>query len=165
MVLFESSSDIIPALAKRKVNIFELIEPYFKQDLSISEIANLTGFSRYIVWREINLHKKRIRSAQPSILDAWRKSAGRKAARPPFGYCVFEGLITKEPIEYPVLQLITRLWNQGRSVNSIINKLKEKKIKSRTHKEWAYGVIRTIVQRIDDGTYQKWESKINSPKK
>lgn len=164
LVSFGASLDSIPVSAKRKVNKFELIEPHFKQGLSISEIANITGFSRYIVWREINLHKKRIRNAKPSLLEAWRKNAGRKAAKPPFGYCVFEGMVTKEPVEYPALQLISRLWNQGGSVNSIMDKLKEKKIKSRTNKEWAYGVIRTIVQRIDDGTYQKWESKLNSPK-
>jgi Recombinase len=96
-----------------------------------------------------------MRSATSVPFDTWRKRNGKTKARPPYGFCFFEGRVIKSPTEYPTLLLIQSLRKQGRSITEITEKLAEKKIRSRTGKPWSYNVIKAIHRRFDDGTIAK----------
>ena len=43
----------------------------------------------------------------------------KSGAKPFYGFCHFEGALTKHPIEFPVLLKIHRLWSEGRSIHQI----------------------------------------------
>lgn len=74
------------------------------------------------------------------------------SAKPPFGFCYFQGQVIKDPREYPTLQLIQSLWKQGTSISSIVRKLDEKGIRTRMKKPWSYNVIKSIIGRLADGS-------------
>ena len=64
----------------------------------------------------------------------------KSGARPFYGFCYFEGALTKHPTEFPVLLKIHRLWAEGRSIHQI---------KSREGKKWSWAAIRNIVERFE----------------
>ncbi|ASD63024.1 hypothetical protein B9G79_05295 [Bdellovibrio bacteriovorus] len=57
----------------------------------------------------------------------------------------------RDPKEYPTLLLIHNLWTRGSDIMSIFSALSDRGLKSRTGKEWSYGVIKSIGQRIESG--------------
>lgn len=76
-------------------------------------------------------------------------------ARPPFGFCYFQGEVVKDPKEYPTLLLIQSLWKQGTSISSIVRHLDGKGIQTRTGKSWSYNVIKATIQRLESKQYEK----------
>lgn len=76
------------------------------------------------------------------------KQKSKSAAKPFYGFCYFEGALTKHPIEFPVLLRIHRLWADGRTIHQINQELDIKKIKSREGKKWSWAAIRNIVERF-----------------
>jgi hypothetical protein len=79
-------------------------------------------------------------------------------ARPPFGFCYFQGEVIKNPKEFPTLLLIQNLWKQGASISSIVRHLDEKGIRSRMGKPWSYNVIKATIRRLKTGHYEKLKS-------
>ena len=145
------SIDIIKHFAKSSEGLFEEIGPLYEKGLSITDIAKQTGFKRPAVWRELKKHLKDLRAQDPIPFERWRKGRGKTRARPPYGFCYLQGAVVKCPTEYPTLLLIRKLWSLDVSITAIVDKLAEKKIKSRTGKTWSYNVIKTIVRRRDVG--------------
>ncbi len=142
--------DFIEFFQKDKDSIYDLVAPLYKKGLSITDIADQTGYSRNSIWRSLKSHKQETRPQASVPFDAWRRGAGKMNARPPYGFSFFQGEVIKDPKEYPVFQLIQNLWKQGLSINSIIMKLDERGSKSRMNKTWSYNVIKSIIKRIDD---------------
>ncbi len=66
-----------------------------------------------------------------------------------FGFCYFEGRITKHPIEFPVLRVIHGRWSRGTSVHYITCELNKKKMKPRAGRQWSWAAVRNIVARFD----------------
>jgi hypothetical protein len=111
--------------------------------------------SRYSIWNTLTKHRKELRSQDSVPFERWRQGRGKMKAKPPYGFCYFQGEVVKDPKEYPTLLLIKNLWTQGMSISSIIRHLDGKGIQSRMHKPWAYNVIKSTIQRIESGQYEK----------
>ena len=84
-------------------------------------------------------------TTRPAVLQQKATSG----AKPFYGFCYFEGALTKHPLEFPVLLKIHRLWVEGRSIHQINQELDKNKIKSREGKKWSWAAIRIIVQRFE----------------
>ncbi|RYZ91109.1 MAG: hypothetical protein EOP06_07165 [Proteobacteria bacterium] len=147
--------DIIRFSPKQAQGLFEEIGPLYQKGLSISDISEQTGFKRGAVWRELKKHVKDLRAQDPISFDRWRKGHGKTRARPPYGFCYFQGEVIKSPTEYPTLLLIQSLWKRQASISTILDTLSSKKLKSRTGKAWSYNVIKSILRRFDDGTIDR----------
>lgn len=128
--------------------------------MSITDISARTGIKRHTVWRTIKRLKKEADSEVSVLYDRWRKGKKRTGARPPFGFCILEGELVRDPKEYPTLLLIFSLWTKGTSVTSIVNLLEEKGLRSRTGKEWSYRVVQSITKRIDSKELEMTKGKI-----
>lgn len=127
----------------------EIAEKY-RNGFSVAELAKLYRASK----RKITINLKRngvnIRPARTfSTVEAARnKSNG--GCRPYYGFCYFEGRLTKHPIEFPVLQTIHRHWQNGLSAHYINLEFAKTKVKSRVGRKWCWGSIHNILKRFEE---------------
>ncbi|QDK44635.1 hypothetical protein DOM22_05395 [Bdellovibrio sp. ZAP7] len=128
--------------------------------MSITDISARTGIKRHTVWKTLKQLKKESSSEVSVPYDRWRKGKKRTGARPPFGFCILEGELVRDPKEYPTLLLIFSLWTKGTSVTSIVNLLGEKGLRSRTGKQWSYRVVQSITERIESKELVMMQSKL-----
>lgn len=133
-----------------------------KQEFS-PEIAQkyLSGFSASDLAKQYSCSKQKILSIlkkqkinmRPALSVNTRtavlKQKAKSGAKPYYGFCYFEGSLTKHPIEFPVLLKIHRLWADGKTIHQINQELDKQKIKSREGKRWSWAAIRNIVERFE----------------
>ncbi len=119
--------------------------------MSITDIEQQTGLKRTSIWKALKAHDQSLPSKQTVPYARWRKGHKRTGARPPYGFCFLQGELVRDPKEYPTLLLIHNLWTRGSDIMSILSALSDRGLKSRTGKEWSYGVIKSIGQRIESG--------------
>jgi len=127
----------------------EIVEKYISGN-SASDIGRLYSCSKQKILKilkknKINMRPARTVTTRMAVLQKKAKSG----ARPFYGFCYFEGALTKHPTEFPVLLKIHRLWAQGRTIHQINQELDKYKIKSREGKKWSWAAIRNIVQRFE----------------
>ncbi len=72
----------------------------------------------------------------------------KSSAPPPYGYCYLDGHLHKDPREYPILQIIERQTQVGRTPTEIARYLNDKKYKTRHGKTWRQAHTFNIIQRI-----------------
>ena len=156
------SLDFIEFFEKREPRIFEIIDPLYQKGMSITDIANETGLKRTSIWTALRHHKRKLRAQSSISFDKWRRRNGKTKARPPYGYCYFEGAVVKNPAEYPTLLLIRSLRKQGKSISAIIQHLEGNGIKSRMKKPWSYNVVKSIVNRSYEPVIEETESKVSN---
>lgn len=140
--------DFIEFFEKNQPNIFDIVSPLYKKGLSISDIANQTGIGRSSIYKSLRSHRHELR---PQILvpfERWRKGHGKTRNKPSYGWCFSEGDLVKDQQEYPIVQLIESLWKQGLAVGEIVRELNGKGYRSRMDRDWGYGVVKGIIQRI-----------------
>lgn len=128
--------------------------------MSVTDISARTGIKRHTVWKTIKRLRKESESEVSVPYGRWRKGKKRTGARPPFGFCILEGELVRDPKEYRTLLLIFNLWTKGMSITSIVNLLGEKGLRSRTGKEWSYRVVQSITKRIDSKELEMTKGKI-----
>ena len=143
--------DIIEFFEISQGYIYDVSAPLYRDGLSITEIAEQTGLKRTAIWKALKAHQEDLHPKKAVPYERWRKGHKRTGARPPYGFCFLQGEVVREPKEYPTLLVIYKLWTQGGSIMSILGALTSKGMKSRTGKDWSYGVIKSIVRRIDSG--------------
>ena len=152
--------DIIKFFRKGNPIISDEIAVLYCQGMSITDISARTGIKRHTVWKTLKRLKKESSSEVSVPYDRWRKGKKRTGARPPFGFCILEGELVRDPKEYPTLLLIFSLWTKGTSVTSIVNLLGEKGLRSRTGKQWSYRVVQSITERIESKELVMMQSKL-----
>lgn len=74
---------------------------------------------------------------------------GSRGRKPFYGFCYFEGEITKHPTEFPILQNIHKMWLEGKSIHSINLDLHKRKIKAREGGKWSWAAIQNIIKRFE----------------
>ncbi|RYZ77852.1 MAG: hypothetical protein EOP05_00010 [Proteobacteria bacterium] len=157
--------DFIGFQPKQSISIIDEIRPLYSNGLSVSDISEQTGHGRTAIWKCLKAELTELRPQGPVSFDRWRKGRGKTRARPPYGFCYFQGEVIKSPTEYPTLLLIQSLKKRGASISTIMDTLASKKLKSRTGKLWSYNVIKSILRRFDDGTIDKLLSTNAKPKR
>ena len=82
----------------------------------------------------IKEHRSSHSSKSEFSISWWKQRIKKAKINPSYGYYVFQGMLVKDPKEYPVVQLIESLWKQGRRICDIKNELSKRKIKPRRGK-------------------------------
>lgn len=128
----------------------EIIEKYL-DGFSARDIAKHFSCSKQKVLRTLKKNKINMRpSGVVTTRAAFLQRKSKNGSKPfYYGFCYFEGKLTKHPIEFPVLLIIHRLWAEGKSIHQINLDLNKQKIKSREGKIWSWVAIRNIVQRFE----------------
>lgn len=80
----------------------------------------------------------------------WR-IRGKQARKPSYGFRYFEGVLTRDQREYPVLREILRRWKAGESLCSIAATLNGRGIPSAYKKTRSDNAVKYIVQRFKGG--------------
>ena len=155
--------DFIEVFEKRSTRIFDIVGPLYKEGLSVTDIAEQTGLKRHSIWKSLQANKQKLRPQESVPFDRWRQGRGQTKARPPHGFCYFQGQVIKDPVEYPTLLLIQNLVKQGASISAIVARLDSKGIKSRMKKPWSYNVVKAIIGRIKSGVVARLASAAGEP--
>lgn len=122
--------------------------PLYKKGLSITDIHKQTGISRSSIHASLRANKHELRPQKAVPFGRGRKRHGKTNTHPPYGWRFSEGVLVKDPREYPVVQLIESLWHQGRTVGDIVRYLNGNGYRSRLGRDWGYGVIKRILSLL-----------------
>ena len=94
---YSSSLDFIEFFTKTSTSIYEIVGPLYKKGLSITDISEQTGLKRNSIWNALQSHKQELRTPNSVPFTRWRKGRGKMGARPPYGFCYFEGEVINDP--------------------------------------------------------------------
>jgi hypothetical protein len=140
MRIFHCYLDFIEFFDKKSPRIIEIIEPLYKNGLSISDIAAQTGIGRSSIYKSLRSNRHLLRPQVSVPFERLRKGHGKVKNKLTYGWCFFQGELVKDPCENTVVLLIESLWNQGRTVGEIVRELNGKGYRSRMGKDWGYGL-------------------------
>jgi hypothetical protein len=90
--------DFIEFFEKMSTRIFDIVGPLYKEGLSVTDIAEQTGLKRHSIWKSLQANKQKLRPRESVSFDRWRQGRGKTKARPPYGFCYFQGQVIKYPI-------------------------------------------------------------------
>jgi hypothetical protein len=121
----------------------------YKKGLSLRDISARLEIPKTVVRSELLRTGISLRASSKDLNSNPKRPKGKLATKPPYGFCYFEGEITKHPKEYPVLQSIHKQWKLGVNANSIAEKLNEKRIPSPMNKEWSWNSVKNIIDRFN----------------
>lgn len=123
----------------------------YRKGWSLRDIAHELGCSKGKVRSDL---KKAGVELRESVAQATpdRQSGGKQHALPYYGFCYFEGRITPDTREFPVLKLIHRLWKEQKTIHQITQELNRSKTPSRKGKQWSWAAVQNIVKRFEQGT-------------
>ena len=127
------------------------IAKLYQSGLSLREIQIKMGVSKASVRRSLIKSGVRIRGYSKELNKQSGSHAFKPRLKPPFGFWLLEGQITKHPKEYPVLLQIIKRWKSGQSLNSISDILNRQQIRSPRGKKWSWNSVATIIDRIKEG--------------
>jgi len=117
---------------------------------SIAEIAIDHGCSKVKVKSLLKRAGITSRQRRPQATHLRKITSGKQGARPYFGFCYFEGRITRDQREFPTLQIIHKRWAKGATIHAIVKELNQKTIVSRTGKVWSWAAVQNIVNRFEN---------------
>lgn len=127
----------------------EFVEKY-QNGFSVGEIAAEYGCSKHKILLALKRHRVNMRPKVAFKTTEARRYGGKSASKPYYGFCYFEGKLTKHPIEFPVLQLIHRMWQQSKSAHYINLELDKRRFKSREGRQWSWAAIQNILKRFEE---------------
>lgn len=126
----------------------EAVELYQK-GWSLREIAKELGASKTGIGSILLKAGIKLRDKVSQATNQRGVKSGKQSVQPYFGFCYFEGQITKDPREFPTLRLIHRHWNEKRTIHEIAVELNNAKIPSRTGKQWSWAALKKIINRFE----------------
>lgn len=77
-----------------------------------------------------------------------KRQTFKSGAPPPYGYCYLEGRLQKDPREYPILQMIEKQRQFGRTPTDTARLLQGNGYKTRHGKDWTQAHVFNIVQKL-----------------
>ncbi len=127
----------------------KIVAKKYENGSSLRDLANLFRYSKSKIRSTL---KRQGLKPRVGIAEATHKrslKSGKQGTLPYYGFCYFEGQIVKDPREFPILQMIHRLWSQRKSIHQINLELNRAKVLSRKGKTWSWAAIQNIVVRFE----------------
>lgn len=139
---------------------FSLFAPLYEKGLSVSSISDQTGYALSTIHNCLKKGGLTLRSSTKGNLSDKKRQHFKKFGPPPYGYCYLDGQLTKDPREYPVLQIISQQWALKKSLVDIAAYLNSKKLKTRSLKIWRPPIILKIVNRLEEESLNQSKGKV-----
>jgi len=124
------------------------LKGFYEQGHSINEIADRLRLSYSTVRDQLARQGVTLRTNKSVSFSKDQRQTFKNSAPPPYGFCYLEGQLQKDPREYPILQIIEKQRQQGRSPTEISRFLSGKGFKTRHGKSWLQAHVFNIVQRL-----------------
>ncbi|MBL7545531.1 MAG: hypothetical protein JNL11_17055 [Bdellovibrionaceae bacterium] len=121
---------------------------FYDQGYSIYEIAEQFGLSYSTVRNQLVKLGVTLRTNKSVSFSPNQRQTFKNSAPPPYGYCYLEGRLQKDPREYPILQMIEKQRQLGRTPTEIAKFLSGKGFKTRHGKLWRQAHVFNIVQKL-----------------
>ena len=131
------------------------LKALYEQGHSIKEIAALMSLAYTSVHRQLVKQQVSFRANKSVKFLQNQRQTFKNSAPPPYGFCYLDGRLQKDPREYPILQIIEKQRQTGRTPTEIARYLDGKKFKTRHGKPWRQAHVFNIIQRlkITNSTY------------
>lgn len=137
------------------MRIFSICAPIYLKGNSIATISELTGYPASTIHKCLKSGGLTLRASTKGNFKEKSRQHFKKFGPPPYGYCYLDGLLTKDPKEYAILQIIRQQWTLKKSLVDIANYLNGKKIKTRSQKIWRPPIILKIIKRLEEETLRQ----------
>ena len=123
----------------------------YKNGLSTTDIAKQVGKATSTINSILKKAKIEMRPNRLASFETTRKLVGKRAVRPPYGFCYFQGAVVPDQNEYAHLLLIYNLWKQEVTARNIAKHLNSKNIPPRIASKWSRDSVLLILKRFDSG--------------
>lgn len=124
------------------------LRAFYEQGHSINEIADRLGLPYSTARDQLARQGVTLRTNKSVSFSKDQRQTFKNSAPPPYGFCYLEGQLQKDPREYPILQIIDKQIQLGRSPTEIARYLSGKELKTRHGKSWRQAHVFKIVQRL-----------------
>jgi hypothetical protein len=138
--------DFIPLSLRTKDRIFEKCAPLYKNGMSLRDIEERTGISKFLITKSFlknNLPIRDFKNVKNLPEDC---HSYKKVGQPPYGFTYLDGKLVLDPKEHLIVRKIMSLWHRGMSMRAIALELTAKKITNRKGTKWHHGVISSIIK-------------------
>jgi len=132
-------------LISHEINDFKV---FYEQGHSINEIANRLGFPYSTVRDQLLRLGVTLRTNKSVSFSGNPRQTFKNSAPPPYGYCYLEGCLQKDPREYPILQIIEKQRQLGRTPTEIARHLSDRGFTTRIGKPWGQAHVFSLVQKL-----------------
>ena len=120
----------------------------YDQGHSIEDVARLLGLSFSTVRRQLVKLRVTFRPNKSVSFIRNQRQTFKSGAPAPYGYCYLDGSLQKDAREYPVLQIIEKQRQIGRTPTEIARYLHNRKFKTRHGKVWNQALVFNVLQRL-----------------
>lgn len=124
----------------------------YRSGESLGDLARLHSCSKSKIRSHLEEVGVKLRESKPPSTPARVRDQQSHGARPYYGFCVIDGLISRDPREFKTLVLIYELWSRKRTIHQITQALNKSGLPSRLGRKWSWAATRGIVQRFEDGS-------------
>jgi len=100
-------------------------------------------------------HNVGLRPSNRGLKNIELKTSGRHIGAAPYGYFVLKGQLVEDSREQQTVQLIMKLWSEGKSYAAIAQYLNGHNIKTRKLRKWDHSTIANIIK------YQKLKNIVD----
>lgn len=140
--------DFIKIPSLEKVNFSAEMAADYQNGLSLADVAAKYGCSKHLVRSAAKKHSVKLRPNRPLPTNRAARYGSKGQCKPYFGFCYSEGVLTKHPVEFPILQAIHQRWKSDNTIHQIVCELNKKGWKSRQGKVWSWAAVQNIVKRF-----------------
>lgn len=142
--------DIIDISLLVKQVVSQKTAELYEKGYSTSAIARQLGIGKTTVNSHLTASNVELRSHSNNQLRNNKKHKTRSIKTAPYGFCLVDGLLHKDPKEQSTLKLILKWAEQGKSHCEIARKLNEQKLKPRHALKWSQPTVGYIIKRHND---------------
>jgi len=119
----------------------------YRSGLSLQAVARQVHRSKTYVRKTLLKNGVALRAHSYDQLTGGVKAKPMAIKNAPYGYCLVNGTLLKDPKEMAIVQLIMKWWQQGLSHGAIAHKLNNQKINPRKAARWSQPTVGLIIKR------------------
>jgi len=139
--------DIIDISYLTKQGISKKAAELYEKGFSTKAISNELGISKTAVNSRLTESGVELRSHSNRQLKSKSNTKKKSIKTAPYGFCLVDGMLHKDPREQSTLKLILKWATQGKSHCEIARKLNEQKLKPRHALKWSQPTVGFIIKR------------------
>ena len=139
--------DIIDISLLVKQVVSQKTAELYEKGYSTRAIARQLGIGKTTVNSHLAASNVKLRSHSNDQIHNKKKPKTRSIKTAPYGFCLVDGLLHKDPKEQSILKLILKWAKLGQSHCAIARKLNEQKLKPRHAAKWSQPTVSYIVKR------------------